>query len=98
MLDRVRLMDSSFDMVRWNLNAFGKFTAKSYFLHLSFLVSNSLPSPYVCGFPWSYLKVCPFESVFVFAWEASQGKVLTCDNLQKRSKIWSIEAASLPIC
>jgi len=30
MLYRVHLMGFPFDMVRWNLNAFGKFTVKSY--------------------------------------------------------------------
>ena len=80
MLDRLRLMDSPCDMVRWNLNASGKFTLKSYFL--SVLVNNSPPSPSACGFPWYSLEVfCTFESVFFFAWEACQGKILTIDHL-----------------
>jgi len=81
-LDGVLLMDSSFDMVRCNLNASGKFTVKSYFLHLSFPVSNSLSSPYVCGFLWSAIwKSSPSSKVSFFVWEASQGKILTCDHL-----------------
>jgi len=36
MLDGANLMDFSFDIARWNLNASEKFTMKSYFLHFSF--------------------------------------------------------------
>ena len=48
-----------------------------------FPMSNLSPSRYICGFPWNIL----------FLWEASQGKILTCDNLQKGPKCWSTAAS-----
>lgn len=61
LLDRVRFNDSSVDMVRWNLNAIGRFTVKSYFLHLSSPVGNT-SSSYVCGFLWNIIwkSAAPF--------------------------------------
>ena len=41
MLDRASMRDSYFDMVRWNLTTAGKFTFKSFFLHLSLPLENS---------------------------------------------------------
>ena len=107
-LDRVRLMDFSSDMIRWNLNACRKFTVKSYFLHVS--LGNSPSSPYVCGFPWSVIwKSSTPSKAYLFAREASQGKILISDNLQKRGKLlvigalcanqsWKPSASSLPMC
>jgi len=48
-------------------------------------VSNPLPTPYICGFPWSIIQksFAPSKVPF-FVLKTSQGKILTCDNLQKK--------------
>ena len=64
-----------------------KFTVKSFYLHLSSSLGNSSSSLSDGGFPWSIIwkSSAPFKVSF-FVWEASCGKILTCDNLQKRVK------------
>lgn len=93
-LDGLHFHDSPIDVVRWNLNAIGRFALRSYFLHLSLPVGNALSS-YVCGFPWNIIckSYAPLKAS-CFEWEASHGKILTYDNLQKRGKLWSIAASS----
>jgi len=87
MLDGASMRDSSGDMVGWNLTPIGKFSVKSFFLHLCLSLRNLSSSLSKGGFPWSVIwkPLTPFEVSF-FVWEASHGKILTYDNLQKRGK------------
>jgi len=86
-LDRHRLGDSSQDSTKWDLNPKGDFTMKSYYLHL-LLNSPSQHFPFEGGFPYSLIwrSLAPSKVSF-FVWEATRGKILTCDNLQRRGLI-----------
>ena len=88
MLDTASPKASFLDTVLWSLPSTGKFTVKSYFLHLSSSVGNSSSSLSDCNFPWNIIwkSQAPLK-VSSFVWEACQGKILTFDNLQKRGKI-----------
>jgi len=85
-LNRHKLGDSSFDSVKWELNSKGDLMVKSYYLQL--LLLNHSYVPFKGGFPYRLIwrSLAPTKVSF-FVWEATHGKILTCDNLQRRGKI-----------
>uniref|UniRef100_A0A7C9ALA2 Reverse transcriptase domain-containing protein n=1 Tax=Opuntia streptacantha TaxID=393608 RepID=A0A7C9ALA2_OPUST len=76
---------STSDKVRWRLNSKGCYTVKSFYL--KFLNSNHSIRGIteVTGFPCQIIwrSLAPAKVSF-FVWEASHGKILTIDNLQRR--------------
>ena len=76
---------STSDKVRWRLNSKGCYTVNSFYLKL--LNSNHLIREIteVTGFPCQIIwrSLAPAKVSF-FVWEASHGKILTIDNLQRR--------------
>ena len=77
---------SSHDSVKWDLNHKGEFTVKSFYLQL--LLVNHPFSSFGGGFPYRLIwrSLAPTKVSF-FVWEAVHGKILTCNNLQRRGKI-----------
>jgi len=60
---------------------------EKYFLHVSLSLGNSSSPLSDGGFPWSIIWKCTARfKVSFFVWEASHGRILTCDNLQKGDK------------
>lgn len=56
MLDTASSKASSLDMVRWSLTSTGKFTVKSYFIHLSSYLRNLSSSLSDCNFLWNIIR------------------------------------------
>ena len=85
-LDRYKLGEFALDSVKWEPNSKGVFTVKSYYFKL--LLLNHSFVPFEGGFPHRLIwrSLAPTKVSF-FVWEAMHGKILTCDNLQRRGKI-----------
>ena len=90
MLDRACLKESSLDMERWSQPATGKFSVKSYFLHLASPLGNKSSLFSNFGFSWNIIwESLPQLKPFFCVWEFSPGKILTCNILRRRYKFWS---------
>ena len=81
--------DSTTDKVVWKLNDKGCFTVRSFYMKRLILnypgMEISVNSGFPCQLIWRALA--PVKVSF-FVWEASHGKILTIDNLQKRGSLW----------
>jgi len=77
--------DSTTDKVRWKLNTRGSFTVGSFYMKLLNLNYSVLEILGDRGFPYQLIwrSLAPVKVSF-FVWEASHGKILTIDNLQKK--------------
>ena len=73
------------DKVRWKLEPKGCFSVKSFYLKLLSLKYSTREIMGDQGFPCKVIwrTLAPVKVSF-FVWEASHGKILTIDNLQKR--------------
>jgi len=73
------------DKVRWKLEPKGCFSVKSFYLKLLSLNYSTREIMGDQGFPCKVIwrTLAPVKVSF-FVWEASHGKILTIDNLQKR--------------
>ena len=87
-LNEANLGESSLDKVRWDLNTKGCFTVRSFYLKLLHLNYSSPETRCDRGFPCKFVwkSLAPVKVSF-FVWEASHGKILTCDNLQQKGII-----------
>jgi len=71
--------------VRWKLNTKGCFIVRSFHLKLFNLNLSALEILGVRGFPCQLIwRALAPAKVSFFVWEASHGKILIIDNLQKR--------------
>jgi len=84
-LNEANLGDSAIGKVRWILNTKGCFAVRYFYLKLLDLSYSSLETLNGGGFPYKLIwrSLAPVKVSF-FVWEASHGKILTCDNLQKK--------------
>ena len=65
------------DTVQWTGSKNGLFSVKSLY--------KALDHRTLFSFPWKCIwKSCVHPKIFFFGWEALWGKILTCDQLQKR--------------
>jgi len=76
---------STTDKVRWKLNSNGCFTVRYFYMKLLNLNYSAMGILGVRGFPCQLIwrALVPVKVSF-FVWEASHGKILTIDNLQRR--------------
>ena len=76
------------DRVRWTRSKNGLFSVKSLYK----ASEQRMPS----SFPWKCIwKTCVQPKISFFAWEATWGKILTCDHLNKRGLSL---ASCCPLC
>ena len=69
------------DKMRWMDSKDGNFSVKSLY--------RALESDSLVSFPWKIIwNSCVQPKLSFFAWEASRGKVLTLDRIQKRG--WAL--------
>ena len=76
-----RVIEDMEDMVSWTETKSGKFSVKSLYVALEAGCSSLFPSSYI----WN-VNVQP--KISFFAWEATWGKALTLDMVQKRG--WAL--------
>ena len=74
-----RVIEDMEDMVSWTETKSGKFSVKSLYVALEAGCSSLLPSSYI----WN-VNVQP--KISFFAWEATWGKALTLDMVQKKGR------------
>jgi len=84
-LNEANLGDSTTDKVRWDLSTKGCFTVRFFYLKLLDLNYSSSKTLCERSFPCKLIwrSLAPIKVSF-FVREASHGKILTCDNLQKK--------------
>ena len=84
-LSETNHVGSTSDKVRWKLNSKGCYIVKSFYLKLLNLNYLKREIMGVTGFPCQIIwrSLAPVK-VSLFVWEASHGKILTIDNLQRR--------------